>query len=584
MKGTAGKVFDARIIRRLTRYALRHWPLLLVATSLIPIASGLELALPYLLKVAVDSHIAIDRPDGLLAVGMLYVGCSIGRSLVAMGLAYVLGLLGQRTIHDLRCDVHGHVLTRSASFFDRTPVGRLLSGITNDIENLNQLFTGGVVTLFADLVMLIAIAAMMFYLDVELTLVTLALVPLLVPVFGWSRKIMRVAFRELRVKTAEMAAYLVERLSGLSTVQLFGRESRAADEYAQISSAYRKSALSSLTATSIALPTTESIAIISGALVIGYADLGNSAVTVGLVVAFVEYANRFYSPVHVLAQKYVVMQQAMASAERVFELLDTQDADAPDAPVKAGDVVEDAEAPALEFRDVGFAYRPSEPVLSEITLAVPRGATIAVVGATGSGKSTLIRLLARHYEPQAGQVKVYGRDVREWPVRELRRRLTVIAQDVFLFRGTIADNVRLGRPDATIAEVEDALRRVGATQILERKEGVSLEVAERGANLSSGERQLVAFARALLRDPEVLILDEATAHVDPETEETIERAMVSLFSGRTSLIIAHRLSTIRRADRIIVLARGRIVEQGTRAELIAADNVYARLEAKLGAS
>ena len=584
MKGTAGKVFDARIIRRLTRYALRHWPLLLVATSLIPIASGLELALPYLLKVAVDSHIAIDRPDGLLAVGMLYVGCSIGRSLVAMGLAYVLGLLGQRTIHDLRCDVHGHVLTRSASFFDRTPVGRLLSGITNDIENLNQLFTGGVVTLFADLVMLIAIAAMMFYLDVELTLVTLALVPLLVPVFGWSRKIMRVAFRELRVKTAEMAAYLVERLSGLSTVQLFGRESRAADEYAQISSAYRKSALSSLTATSIALPTTESIAIISGALVIGYADLGNSAVTVGLVVAFVEYANRFYSPVHVLAQKYVVMQQAMASAERVFELLDTQDADAPDAPVKAGDVVEDAEAPALEFRDVGFAYRPSEPVLSEITLAVPRGATIAVVGATGSGKSTLIRLLARHYEPQAGQVKVYGRDVREWPVRELRRRLTVIAQDVFLFRGTIADNVRLGRPDATIAEVEDALRRVGATQILERKEGVSLEVAERGANLSSGERQLVAFARALLRDPEVLILDEATAHVDPETEETIERAMVSLFSGRTSLIIAHRLSTIRRADRIIVLARGRIVEQGTRAELIAADGAYARLEAKLGAS
>ena len=466
----------------------------------------------------------------------------------------------------------------------RSSVGRLLSGITNDIENLNQLFTGGVVTLFADLVMLIAIAAMMFYLDVELTLVTLALVPLLVPVFGWSRKIMRVAFRELRVKTAEMAAYLVERLSGLSTVQLFGRESRAADEYAQISSAYRKSALSSLTATSIALPTTESIAIISGALVIGYADLGNSAVTVGLVVAFVEYANRFYSPVHVLAQKYVVMQQAMASAERVFELLDTQDADAPDAPVKAGDVVEDAEAPAHEFRDVGFAYRPSEPVLSEITLAVPRGATIAVVGATGSGKSTLIRLLARHYEPQAGQVKVYGRDVREWPVRELRRRLTVIAQDVFLFRGTIADNVRLGRPDATIAEVEDALRRVGATQILERKEGVSLEVAERGANLSSGERQLVAFARALLRDPEVLILDEATAHVDPETEETIERAMVSLFSGRTSLIIAHRLSTIRRADRIIVLARGRIVEQGTRAELIAADGVYARLEAKLGAS
>ena len=580
MTPPVAKAFDRRLVGRLGRFVRPHWRLLVLALALIPVASVLEMTLPYLLKVAVDEHIATRETAGLLALAVLYAACTVGRSLVGMAQSYLLGLLGQRTMHDLRCAVHAHVLGRNATFFDRTPVGQLLNSVTSNIEVVNQLFVSGVVTVIADLVVLIGLVGMMFYLHAELTLVTLVLVPLLGPLFAWSRRILRVAFRSQRANQAELHAFIVEHISGLPTVQTFCRERRAAREHATRGERYRKAALDSVKATAVALPATEAIAVVSGAFVIWYGGLGETALTVGLVVAFVEYANRLFSPVHALAQKYVTMQAAMAAAERIFELLDTQEADAPAAP--HAQVATAAVAPVIELRDVVFGYRADQPVLHGISLQVPKGSTIAVVGATGSGKSTLVRLLTRLYEPQAGTIAIDGRDVRAWPVHELRRRLTVIPQDVFLFTGTIADNVRVGRASASLDEIEACLRQVGAARLLER--GLGAEVAERGANLSTGERQLIAFARALIRDPDILLLDEATANVDPETEQTIERALVTLFSGRTSLIVAHRLSTIRRADRIVVLSHGRVVEHGTRDELLAADGVYRRLEEKLVAS
>jgi ATP-binding cassette subfamily B protein len=365
-------------------------------------------------------------------------------------------------------------------------------------------------------------------------------------------------------------------------VQLFGREARASRDYDRINTAHRDAYLGAIRADSGMYALVEGIGVASAASIVWFAgaQIGEGVLTVGLVVAFVEYVNKFFIPVRDFSAKYTVMQSAMASAERIVALLDTEETDAPARkPELAVRTAQADAATAVEFDRVVFGYREGEEVLRGVSFRVPRGKAVAVVGATGSGKSTLIRLLTRLYEAQGGGVLAFGRDVRDTPVAELRRRLAVVTQDVFLFTGTVADNVRLGRLDASDEEVAAALARVGADTMLARR-GVDMEaeVAERGANFSAGERQLIAFARALVRDPEVLILDEATAHVDPESERQIERGLEALTAGRTNLIIAHRLSTIRRADHIVVLQRGRIAEQGSRTELLARAGLYARLE------
>lgn len=583
-----GKAYDARLMKRLWGFVRPHWRLAVLAMFFVPITVAFEVAQPYLLKLAIDDYIAASTPttDGLGWIALAYVGLVLAQSLSSFAQLYCLQLLGQRSMHDLRLTTYRHVLSQRAAFFDRMPVGRLLTRMTNDIESINEMFASGVITLVADFVKLAAIIVIMLTLNVELALITFLVLPVLVVMVDWARRVMRTSFRDIRVKLAQLNAYVAEHLSGIRVVQLFRRERSAHRSYDAINAGYRDAYLGAIRADATMYAGVEAIAVVSVACIAWWAGgrIGEGILTVGLVVAFIEYVNKFFVPIKDLSAKYTVMQSAMASAERITALLDNDEPDAPTPMPESPRTAPNPDAPALELRDVDFAYRPSEPVLRHVSLTVPRGRTVAIVGATGSGKSTVIKLLTRLYEADAGSIRIGGVDVRELEARALRQRITVISQDVFLFTGSVRENVALGLRDPVPGAEEDrivraALGRVGAARMLERREhGLEDQVAERGANFSAGERQLLAFARALVRDPEILVLDEATAHVDPEAEGLIEAGLRELVKDRTTLVIAHRLSTIRNADEILVMARGQIVERGTHDELVARGGVYASLE------
>jgi ATP-binding cassette subfamily B protein len=609
-----GKAYDLRLMRVLWRYVRPHARLLFVWAVLLPITIAFELAQPYLLKVAIVDHIAVGNADGLELIAVGYVALVLLQAGSGFGEQWVLNLLGQRSMHGMRLAIYDHVLRQRAAFFDRMPVGRLLTRMTNDIESINEMFAQGVVTLVADVVKMVAILAIMLSLDVTMTLMTFATFPILLGLVNYSRRAMRTSFREIRVRLAAMNAFVQEHLSGIRVVQLFRRERAAGAEYDEINAAHRDAYLVSIRADAAMYAMVEAIGVMAIAGIAWWASQrleggGDVVAQVGLVVVFIEYVNKFFLPVRDLSAKYAVMQGAMAATERIVQLLETDEPDCPanlPADRRAGapealaslarphasppappEIESAAPAGLVSFRDVEFGYRAGERVLRGISFDVPEGSTVAVVGATGSGKSTLVKLLTRLYEIDRGAIHVGGEDIRAMLPAALRRRVTVVTQDVMLFGGTVADNVRLGAArDGTPldrAGVMDALRRVGADRLLARRAesleaALDLPVADRGGNFSAGERQLLAFARALARDPEILVLDEATAHVDPEAEELIERGVQELMRGRTTLVIAHRLSTIRNADQILVMSRGHIVERGTRDELVAAGGVYATLE------
>jgi len=572
-----GKALDRTLLRRVFAFVWPYRGRLLVSVALLPVIALLEIAQPYLLKLAIDEHIAVGRLEGLNRLAVLYLLALVGQYSAGFAQLYLTQVLGQRGMNDLRTRAHRHILSLSASFFDRTPVGRLMTRLTNDIESLNEMFASGIVSLVGDVVRLTFILVAIFGLDWRLALFSMGSAPVLFAIAAFFRRWVRDAFREIRVKLARMNAFLQEHLSGMKIVQLFAQEKKVGEEFDAINVDYRRANARAITADAALYSIVEAVGsvAVAGLLWHGGGRIAHGTLTFGVLVAFIEYLTKFFGPIRDLSTKYTVMQQAMAAAERVFTLLDTEEPDAPPVAAVGAPVTG---APLIALDGVAFGYRPDRPVLSDVSLSIAAGETVAVVGTTGAGKSTIIKLLPRLYDPQAGTIRIGGVDVRALEPRLLRRRIVVVSQDVFMFSGTLRDNIGLGDPALDDARILAAARRVGADRVLaSRPDGLDTKVQERGANFSSGERQLIAFARALCREPEILILDEATASVDPETERVIERGIGELMAGRTSIVIAHRLSTVQRATRIVVIDAGKITEMGTHDELLAKGGIYARL-------
>jgi ATP-binding cassette subfamily B protein len=576
-----GKGYDARLMRRLLHYLRPYRGRVVLAVTLLLCGAALELVGPWLTKVAIDR--AIPARDGALLtrLAVAYVAALA----LAFALEYAQTLLttwiGQRVMYDLRREVFTHIQRLSLPFFDRTPVGRIMTRVTNDVEVLNELFSSGVVTVFGDVFTLVFIVGALFLLDWRLALVTLAILPFVLGAAFYFRGRIRDAFRDIRVRLARINAYLQERITGVSTVQLFGRERQSAERFAEINRDHLDAHLRSITYYALFFPVMEVLTAVAMALIIVYGgfEILGGAMSVGVIAAFLQYTRRFFRPIQDLSEKYNMLQGAMASSERIFTLLDTEPQIAePTDPV----ALPSPGRGEIEFRDVYFAYNHTaeQPdwVLRGVSFKVRPGERVAIVGHTGAGKSTLINLLMRFYEPQRGEILFDGVPLQRIPLAELRRRVGLVLQDVFIFSRDIGYNIRLGESEISEERVRLAAERVGAAPFIDRlPAGYDEPLGERGASLSIGERQLLSFARALAFDPLVLVLDEATSSVDSEIEARIQDALETLMHGRTSLVIAHRLSTIQHADRILVLHHGELREQGTHAELLARGGLYARL-------
>jgi ATP-binding cassette, subfamily B, multidrug efflux pump len=576
------KPFDWRLLYRAWEFLKPHALLLGFAFGLMPLTSGIALLQPLLLKGAVDAAIVDESASALTNIVFMYMGVLAIEFVTRFGQVYLMQLAGQKTMAGLRRHVFRHIQRLPVRYFDRTPVGRVVTRVTNDIDALSEFFASGAVTAVADVITLVGIVVFMLVLDWELSLIAfLALPPL--AFFVWAfRRYARRAFRDIRSRIAQLNAFLAEQVSGIAVVQAFGREERCRDEYAYINSGYRDANFRAIRYDALLYSVVESVAVASLAVVLYYAShrvagasVERAALQIGTVVAFYDYIQRFFVPIRDLSTKYTIIQSSLASAERIFGLLDVTERDADRHDVE--DVARAAEPALVKFDDVSFAYREGHPVLHEVSFEVKPGETVALVGATGSGKTTVTSLLLRLYDHDRGRIELDGREIRSLDRSDLRRRFALVPQELFLFRGTVAENIALG---ATVdhERVLAVLDAVGAKDfVLGRPEGLDAVVEERGLNFSAGERQLLAFARALYRDPEILVLDEATAHVDSETEARLQTAVLQLLRGRTSIVIAHRLSTIENADRILVFHKGRIVEQGNHEDLLELGGVYARL-------
>ncbi len=573
-----GKAYDARLIQRLWRYIVPYRRDFFLSMLCLPVISAFSLTQPYILKLTIDGFIANGDIRGVAWMGMLY-GATVVCELLALYAQYYFTMaVAQQSLADLRVEVFAKVQSLEAAFFDRNPVGRLVTRMTTDVDVINEMFSAGAMTILMDLVTLAGIVGIMLWIDWRLTLVSFALLPVLLLAINFFRLRARTSYRLIRERIARLNSYLQEAISGMMVIQLFARETQAWREFDARNDAHREANHWSNIYEASLFSLVEAIGSISFALIIWYGGSGilSGAFALGTLVAFIEYVQKFFVPIRDFSSKYAVMQSAMSAAERVFALLDT-------TPQVMSPPTAYAPARArgrIEFEHVWFAYKGEDYVLRDVSFCVEPGEKVAFVGATGSGKTTLIKLLNRSYDVLKGRVLVDGVDVREWDVQALRRAIGVVSQDVFLFSGSVADNIRMRRDDIEDAAVVEAARVVHAESfILRLPQGFQQILRERGSNLSTGQRQLLSFARALAYNPAILVLDEATSSVDSETELLIQDALARLMRERTALAIAHRLTTIEGSDRIIVMHRGAVRETGTHAELIASNGVYARLYA-----
>jgi len=570
-----GKVYDSKLMKRLLSYVKPYKVWVAASVVLLLIASAAELAGPYLIKLGIDSYISAGDKRGLAWISLALLAVNVVSFLMNYLQVYLMNLTGQRIIYDMRTQLFSHIQTQSLSFFDRNPVGRLMSRIMTDVQVMNELFTSGVVMALGDLFTLLGIMGIMLALNVKLALVTFVVLPLLFVTSMVFRSKVRVSYRQIRTRIARINAFLQENISGIRTVQMFNREAKNFQKFDKLNHDHLDAYLRSIMYYAVFFPVIEIIGAIAVALIIWYGGSGvlSGALTLGTLVAFTQYVSRFFMPIRDLSEKYNILQSAMASAERVFNLLDTDTR----LPQPRRNLLPDDPAGALEFDDVSFAY-DDDYVLKNVSFRVEPGETVAFVGATGAGKTTIMNLLCRFYDPSKGSIRMDGVDLRDADEEFLRRQMTIVLQDVYLFSGSIRDNIRLANSSIPDDRVLDAVRRARVGELIEKLPmGLDQQVGERGVTLSAGQRQLIAFARALAFDPKILILDEATSSVDPETEDLIREASAEVMRGRTSIVIAHRLSTIKGADRIVVIHKGKIRETGTHQELLKRRGIYYKL-------
>jgi len=576
------KTYDLRVTLRLLGYLKPYWKMAAVALVLTFVTNILISLQPYFTKVAVDDFITPKKTDGIWLFAFAFFCVFLFRFLFSYLQEILLNIVGQKVMFDLRTQIYTKLQQQEVAYYDKYPVGRIITRITSDVDALNELFTSGVIDVLGDLVIIFAIIGMMFWLDWKLALVSLITVPLLFAATNWFRKRARVGFDKVRTRTAKLNAFLQEHISGAQTVQLFNAEAKAEKNFHDINDDYRNANIETIYYYAIFYPMVDFIGAIGVALVIwfgGYQILtgvsaSGTALTIGTVIAFVQYSNALFQPIRDLSDKFNVLQAAIVASHRIFLLLDLPiKIKTPEKPKKTGKVVGN-----IEFQNVWFAYKKDNWVLKDVSFSIKAGESIALVGHTGSGKTTVTNLLMRFYDVQRGRILLDGVDVRDWDLESLRENFAVVLQDVFLFSGSLANNIRLGNSEISDEKILWAAKEVHADEFVQKiPDAYDSLVKERGAGLSVGQKQLISFARALAFEPSILILDEATSSIDTETEQLIQQAVDRVMQERTSLVVAHRLSTIQKCDRILVFHHGELREAGTHNELLGTRGLYWRL-------